>query len=375
MINLIETLQIISLSVTLIFMLFLWLGLRRERIISSSWRPTVTVLVAARNEERDLPGCLESLNKQDYPKDLCEFIIIDDGSTDATGEIAKEWSDKDARFRVIRLEDEQSRSLGPKKRALTKGFDASSGDVIICTDADSHFGLGWLSGMIACFDEKTTAVCGMVKFDPSRSFWGKLAAFEGLVDSILNAAVIGIGGALSCFGANFAYRRKVFNDAGGFDVGSGSLSGDDDLLLQRMRSSGGKIRFCANSQSVVMTQSPQDRRSYWNRKRRHLSAGKRYAFHWIMLALVVFIACLTTDLLAVLWFADYHSNLNFAYMWGFFSLALFIIFIRGKMIMLQEGYWIWSLTISLVFPLYFVVIQPLTLLPAPSWKGRSSKHE
>lgn len=371
MIDLLQFVQIFCLVVTLVFIHFLWLGLRRRRVPLSDWRPRVSVLVAARNEEANLRHCLSSLAAQDYAADKCEFIVIDDASMDGTGAIIAEWADRDGRFKLVSLKDAPLGTLGPKKRALKAGFDVSGGDVIMTTDADSVLPPNWIRGIIGCFDEQTAAVCGLIRFQKPLPFWGRLAAFEAGINAILNAAVIGLGGALSCFGSNFAYRRAAFIDVGGFDAGRRSLSGDDDLLLQKFRSSGKRILFCDRPELTVITHGPENRRAYWSRKRRHLSAGKRYSVHWILLAAIIYLCCFTTALLGISKLAGATPNWTFLIGWGILSVSLLLLYIRGTFRLKLQGFLSWAALSAVLFPIVFTFIQPLSLLPAPTWKGRT----
>jgi cellulose synthase/poly-beta-1,6-N-acetylglucosamine synthase-like glycosyltransferase len=369
-ITLLQIMQIVCLSIILLFLALLLWGLRRRRFPASDWQPYVSVLVAARNEEANLAACLASLAAQDYTADRSEFIIIDDASTDGTGNIIAEWAARDARFKQVTLQDAPLESLGPKKRALKAGFEICTGEVVMTTDADSLPSSTWISRTVSCFDGETSAVCGLIRFEKPANFWGRLAAFEAGINAILNAAVIGLGGALSCFGANFAYRREAFLDAGGFDEGRHSISGDDDLLLQKLRSKGRSIRFCDCPGSTVRTRAPNSYRTYWSRKRRHLSAGRHYAAQWILLAAVIYLGCLSTVLIGVLAISGVEAGAFSWSGWGVLSLSLLLLYLRGTIRLRQPIALFWSIPAAVLFPLIFTLLQPLSLLPAPSWKGR-----
>ena len=373
MIGLLQCLQTICLLVALLFLALLFVGLSKKRNRKSDWRPRVSVLVSARNEEKYLPQLLTDLEAQDYPRDHCEFVLINDASTDGTGALMDQWAAQDQRFKSVHLAETANRTMGPKKRALSAGFQASSGEIILTTDADCRLQPGWITAMVACFDDETSAVCGQVKTEKPPGFWARLSAFEGVVNNILNAAVIGIGGALSCIGSNFAYRRTAFLEAGGFDSGRRSMSGDDDLLLQKIKARGGKIRFCDGREASVTARATSSARAHWLRKRRHLSAGKRYAPHWIIIAGVVYLGCLASVLLAVIKLFGAPLDYNFLLKWGIFSLALLLVFYRGVRRLNESGWLHWAVPAAAIFPVIFTLIQPLTLLPSPAWKGRNNR--
>ncbi len=371
MIGFLEIIQAIGLGIGLIFVLLLFWGLRTRRRALSTAQPSVSVLVAARDEEPNLPRLLESLATQDYPSDLCEFVIVDDASTDRSSEIIADWSRRDPRFNLLKLAESERRTIGPKKRALSAGLEISRGEIIMVTDADCAVPTGWIREIVRRFDADTDAVCGLIRFHPHPSFWSRLAAFESAVNAILNAAVIGLGGALSCAGANFAYRREAFQKAGGFDTDSRSFSGDDDLLLQRMKSQGLRIRVCDSPDAVIETAAPPDAESYWRRKRRHLSAGSRYAAHWLILAVFAYLGCLSSVWLAILAIFGFGKSTDFIWLWSAFSLVLLTFFLWGSFKLGLTRFRFWAIPGAISFPLIFALLQPLTLLPAPVWKGRS----
>lgn len=98
--------------------------------------PFVSVIVPARNEERNLPRLLPTLMAQRYPR--FEVIVVDDQSEDATPRILEEWSRQDPRLRVVggeRLPREEG-WLG-KPHAMHQGARAASGDWLLFTDADT----------------------------------------------------------------------------------------------------------------------------------------------------------------------------------------------------------------------------------------------
>ncbi|MDP6790264.1 MAG: glycosyltransferase, partial [Candidatus Marinimicrobia bacterium] len=82
-------------------------GLLRLKKCSASTEsiPTVSVVVAARNEQGSLPALLEDLTRQDYPANKISFVIADDRSSDGTWDIIQEKAQADSRFSGVKIED------------------------------------------------------------------------------------------------------------------------------------------------------------------------------------------------------------------------------------------------------------------------------
>ncbi len=95
--------------------------------------PKVSVVVAARNEARNIEAALRSVLAQDYPN--LEFIVVDDRSTDETGIILDRLANKDERIRVVHIMELPKGWLG-KNHAQHFGAERATGELILFTDAD-----------------------------------------------------------------------------------------------------------------------------------------------------------------------------------------------------------------------------------------------
>jgi glycosyltransferase involved in cell wall biosynthesis len=98
--------------------------------------PSISLIFAARDEEEKLPAALATLAALDYPH--LEIIAVDDRSQDTTASILDEFAAVHSRFRAVHVCEIPSGWLG-KTHALQKGFEASSGDWLLFTDADVRF--------------------------------------------------------------------------------------------------------------------------------------------------------------------------------------------------------------------------------------------
>jgi glycosyltransferase involved in cell wall biosynthesis len=98
--------------------------------------PTISLIFAARDEEEKLPAALATLAALDYPH--LELIAVDDRSQDASGRILDDFAAAHPRFRALHVSEIPDGWLG-KTHALQKGFEASSGEWLLFTDADVRF--------------------------------------------------------------------------------------------------------------------------------------------------------------------------------------------------------------------------------------------
>ena len=96
--------------------------------------PRVSIIVPARNEEVNIRSCLASLLEQDYPD--FEIIVVDDRSSDRTGVHVRQFSQDDARVKLVEGEDLKEGWLG-KSHAIHQGVSIATGDWLLFVDADT----------------------------------------------------------------------------------------------------------------------------------------------------------------------------------------------------------------------------------------------
>jgi hypothetical protein len=111
----------------------------------ATW-PAVSVVVAARDEAATIESAARSLLRQDYPN--LEIVIVDDRSTDVTGDIVDRLAHADARVTAIHVQHVPDGWLG-KLNALQRGLEASRGALVLFTDADVHLAPGALKSAVA----------------------------------------------------------------------------------------------------------------------------------------------------------------------------------------------------------------------------------
>ena len=246
-------------------------GFGRIREIQTKATPQVSVIVPARNEEENLPALLERLARQTYPRTRVEFLLVDDRSGDRTFGIMQSRSRQDSRFKAVRIRRVPD-GMASKKHAIAKAVALARGDVVITTDADCLPGRNWIRSLVQTYTPETGAVIGYAPYrtDPPYDGLGfRLLALEYFSLGAVSAAAAGIGYPVSCNGANFSYRKEVFRTVGGFGSTLRMASGDDDLLLHRIRYTGGyQVRFALHRESAVWTKPPENVKAFfWQRIR------------------------------------------------------------------------------------------------------------
>ncbi|NQV38651.1 MAG: glycosyltransferase, partial [Candidatus Marinimicrobia bacterium] len=142
------------------FILYILSGLRRLKPAEGLQHyPSVSVIIAARNEATNLPALLTSLLSQDYPTEKLEILISDDRSTDNSWEIIQSFQKNSAKIIGIRV-SEESDSMTPKKNALSQAIEQSSGEIIVTTDGDCRVQSTWVKSMVEAIGDKAGICVG-----------------------------------------------------------------------------------------------------------------------------------------------------------------------------------------------------------------------
>jgi len=276
---------ILIFSLTLFYLIILfWLGvglLRLEKVKSANkfsyhTLPTVSLIVCARNEEQRLPRLLQALAQQDYPTDKLEICLLDDRSSDRTVELIATFARAYRNVIPIRIDDTLP-NFAPKKRAIDMAIRRTTGEIILFTDADAEPGPRWIQEMARCFTPEVVMVCGYSPYAPRATFWQKILALEYFSHAAIAAGGSGHGRPLTCTGSNMAYRRDAYFRIGGFDGIAHWISGDDDLLLRKMRAARiGKIHYAAHPATHAPVRPPSSWREFQAQRTRYASKSLHY---------------------------------------------------------------------------------------------------
>ncbi|MEM6644946.1 MAG: glycosyltransferase [Bacteroidota bacterium] len=239
-----------------------------------STRPSLSVIVAARNEERDLPKLLDALAAQTHPH--FEAIICNDGSDDGTAEVARQYQTHAPWLQLLDVADRQAPY---KKHALTQGIAAAQHGLLALTDADSTPAPGWLEHLARTHasTEHPALLTGYAHVPVRPGLLNRLIRYERLLTTFATAATIGLGRPYMARGCNISYPKALFEAVGGFEHSAQSMSGDDDLLVQHIaREQSASIYHLFSPDSFVGTDAASTWRQWIRQKLRHTSAGRFY---------------------------------------------------------------------------------------------------
>jgi glycosyltransferase involved in cell wall biosynthesis len=252
-------------------------ALRRRRADLRPALPApVSVIVCARNEADHLSKNLPLLLAQHYPAPW-ELLVVNDASTDHSADLLQHFQQKHpTRLRIIQIPEKKQ--FG-KKFALARGIEAAQYEHLLLTDADcAPTGTQWLAEMAAVLhshpDVEIVTGYSPLRPDPKTGL-NEWQRFETAFTATHYLSFAQAGLPYMGVGRNLAYKRSAYVSAGGFTAHAHLASGDDDLLVNAVAHAR-NTRVCMAPESFMQTGAQPDWPSWFQQKKRHLSAGTVY---------------------------------------------------------------------------------------------------
>jgi poly-beta-1,6-N-acetyl-D-glucosamine synthase len=243
-----------------------------------AYKPTVTVVVPAHNEGKIILKTLESLHASDYPKNKMDIIVVDDGSTDDTSNIVRQFTAQLNRYETVStlVTDPVSQKVtrvlkrrrvptfktilvtqvnGGKAEALNNGLrNYAKGKLVMCLDADSLVDKDMVKNSVAYFrDRRTAALASNVIIMEDGSVLSLVQRFEYLISyhmkkaqTVLNVEYI-IGGIGSVF------RRSILSQVDFYDTNT--MTEDIDLTMKIIATGNKKRRVVFAADALTYTEA------------------------------------------------------------------------------------------------------------------------
>ncbi len=198
--------------------------------------PKASIIISAYNEDDSIAASIESLQAIDYPKELFEIIVVNDGSTDKTSEVVKKYISKN----IILIDNTKNKG---KAACLNQGIAVAKGEFVACMDADSIVEPQILKKTIPYFknpEHGAVTVSVLVK-DP-QNFLEKIIELEYILGLSLFLKIYSLFDTIQVTPGPFSiYRKSVLTEIGGFDPTNIT---EDLEIAYRIHKAHYKIAFC-----------------------------------------------------------------------------------------------------------------------------------
>ena len=364
---------IISISI-LVFLLYTatifsfaigWLRIKKFCTKPDFDKPIVSIVIACRNEEKNITGLLDSLEKQNYSKANTEIIIVDDHSEDETVKILQRQSNLS--IKLLHLPNE----VAGKKEALRYGINLAQSEIILTTDADCAMKENWITSMVSYYVQyKPKLLVAPVILSETRNIFQKFQSLEFLSLISSGAGAIGIGKPIMCNGANLLFEKSMYQHA---LLENNYVSGDDIFLLLQIKKQYPKsIHFIKSTDSIVYTKPAISLQEFFEQRIRWASKSKAYrdidiVFVAVIVALVNYI--LTFSLLASVFYKHiFYYYLFFLVIKSVIDLSLlypFNYFFKRHRLM-----WLF-IPLQIIYPFYITDTSIAGLAGRFTWKNRN----
>ncbi len=320
---------------------------RQQRFASADYRPTVSIIVPAWNEQEGIITTVEGLLQSEYQR--VEILVVDNASTDNTGVNVRN---------LIREHKKQQRLLGinegitvryiyegtqGKGHALNTGLREAKGDIIMSIDADCYVPPATIKNFVAYFaDPDVMAAVGNVRIGNTDTVLGVVQYLEFLfsfyfkkAESLVNTVYI-IGGAAG------AFRREVFDQLGPYNT---SNITEDIELSVRIQAAGMRIAYAPDAlvftEGAVSLTGLMKQRLRWKRGRFETFRDHRYLFfsrdkkHNPILSWIIFPLAIFGELQLSLEILFLTFLYVFSYITGDFTSFISGIVVVGSMFLVQ----------------------------------------
>lgn len=328
----------------------------------------VSVLIAARNEGKNIGKLLQSLYNQTFAKENFEVIIVDDHSDDDTFEISENFKVSHPEMSLKLLKATGS----GKKQAISQALHAADNEIVMVTDADCELPEKWIEKMLAFYIMKDLKMAlGPVLLSPADTLFEKLQVLEhmSLIASTAGSAAIGMP--VMCNGANMMYDRKSALDVEEDRTDMKLASGDDMFLMEQFiaRYGSSAIGFFLNREVIVKTATMPNLRAFFRQRTRWTSKTRAYT-NWkiIATALTVFLF----NLSIVFFFV---AGFFMPVFWCFYVLYIILktlidypIIRRISAFMKQKKLKFWTLPLEFIYPFYVVFTAFAGMFAKTRWK-------
>ena len=375
-----------------LFLLIMFLYTRLFFFYTKSWKEIklpseknnsdyISVIVACRNEEKNISNLIEDVKSQCFDENRFEMIVVNDHSEDGTLKILNYESEKWNNLRIINLDNK----VFGKKNAIKEAAKIAKGEIIICTDADCRVGVNWIQTMS---DHFTNTDCKFVSasifYKDHNSLFSKYQMLELLSLVSTSGAAINRKKATICNGANLAFRKKEYLEIP--DDEFNNFRTDDVSLLHYFKKNfTNSISFSKQKEAIVSTSESPTFLSYLSQKFRWISSTKSLKDRdTILVSLLVYcmnLLIILTIFLFLYFFSEnsYDDYSEIVVIFSFIFLIYLTKFISDYLFLKsvlsffdKRNLLIYLFPFTLINAVFTVVIVPLSFIIPVKWKGRKT---
>lgn len=329
----------------------------------------ISIIVSLKNEENNVVEFIHQLEKQNFPGDSFELIVVDDASSDNTLQLLKTTLiNSSITYRII----EQAEHIG-KKKNIALGISEAKGNIIVTTDADVIYRhKNWLKRVSEYFNTNSCDMLIMpIDYLDSNNLLTQFQIIENVALTAINIGYTSINQAFMCNGANLAFTKKAYESVNGYQSHLSISSGEDVLLLEDIKKQdSGKIIYGYHSDLIVKVNSVTNIKDFISQRVRWAYKAKFNPNKLnVGLGLLIMSANMIFLALAV---AIIKQSSTIGYL-SIFATSKFIfdflLLLLASDFLKRNSKLIWLIPFECIYWAYSFLIGGLSIFWKPKWKG------
>ncbi|MBO5346414.1 MAG: glycosyltransferase [Paludibacteraceae bacterium] len=329
---------------------------------SSFLNSQFSILIACRNEIKNLPTLIESIENQTYKPD--EVIFVDDNSTDETYNFLINYSKKHNYIKVIK-----NKGKG-KKSALIEAAKIAKSEYLIFTDADCYLNKNHCQLATEYLSKNNSdMLLGAVDIIDEKGIFNIIEKIEFASLQAVTTYTTLLNNPIMCNGANLIIRRTTYLEYINH-INTNIASGDDMFMLHALKKNKAKIKYLYNSEYIVKTKGTNSLKKFLQQRTRWAAKSINYKdITTISVALSVVI--INIILLISLFLIPHFLLLIFSIIMIIENIIILPYLIKYKQYKVLKYYPILFPIMSLLYPLYILIILisiPFYNKTKPHWK-------
>lgn len=374
--SLILYIAFVCLALYVLVLTWLSIGFVRTKFFEARNKPQIpiTIIICARNEEKRIGFCLDTLLQEErYEHKNIQLIIINDASTDNTVQRAERvLKNSDIDYMLI----SNAKQKG-KKQSIAYAMQFAKHDLIVLRDADTfvltHF---WLQNISDFFQEqKPHLIIAPVAINTAthNNYMGSFVALQAIENNILSIAACGSAfykKPFLCNGANLIFTKQAFEKTQGYNSHLEIASGDDIFFLEDLKKiPNTKIAYLKSSAAIVYTYPCRSLGDLLKQKIRWASKFKRNKnpLNFLLAALTFFVNALWLFCFVGLYISPLHKTLCLTFMFSKIAFDMLLLLLVSKFIK-NKGLLFYGVLVGFVYPIYAVIVGLASLFMKPKWK-------
>ncbi len=361
----------ISIGILATFLLFFNLPrIKKEKDEKDCYEsPTISVIIPARNEENNLPNILNDLLKQTYP--IKEIICVDDGSTDGTPEIIRNYSNN----KKVELKSVEVKSLPigwkGKTWACQNGASLAKGELLLFLDSDIRLSNSSIEILVDRYLKNRQPI-SIQPYHCMKKNYEYLSLFFNMIQTCATGlSVFGKKKKKGFYGPLLFIERDIFNKFGGYEKVKNKVVEDFDLG-KYLRSKGIYIELLLGGDEISYRMYPKSVKDLFEGWSKNFALASLSMDWWLFIFIIIWIGFLTVlpiEIFKSILFGETSSLLILIGIYGYCILSIYRI---GRAIGSFPIYtYVFYPVYLLVFHLtYLYSIIGTYILKSTTWKGR-----